>query len=496
MATCPNKTLPEWKELVASRGDDVAYFLWDLYNGEVPVKEYSSPTGANSITPKVKELIAKMGADIVQLSTYAKFNPSIDFSSANSIADVTAKIIAVSENATNEDVTEEMVHIATQIIEQTNPDLVTEMISQIGDLPIYKETFEAYKDNPVYQLPNGKPNIRKIKKEAADKLIAKIVTEQLEENGTDENIPERLVGFFRRIWNAITDWFRGKYKSSGIEIFKKVGTKIVSGEVEGDIVDTAFLESDPADIYFSISDAQKNIQSKIQNTKENVRKVVNETEPISPPLQAEEDATNYYEALINGEFKRVSKRVTDRVKAWYNNKFRGTVFSPEEQRDNEFKRELGVEFHEMFEDIHARFFNSDGTKRIIPGPAPTFTDPKRTAIYTKLENYYTELIGEFSKNGKNPLVFSEAIVYDALNDEAGTIDLLIVEEDGTTNIYDWKFMSMAPGAKDVAWYKQGAYGVQLGQYKKILQENYGVKKIGKNRAIPIALQLQRENLMV
>ena len=73
------------------------------------------------------------------------------------------------------------------------------------------------------------------------------------------------------------------------------------------------------------------------------------------------------------------------------------------------------------------------------------------------------------------------------------IDLLIVEEDGTANIYDWKFMSVAKGAEDVAWYKQGAYGIQLGTYKKILLDNYGVKQVGKNRAVPIIMDLKREN---
>ena len=91
------------------------------------------------------------------------------------------------------------------------------------------------------------------------------------------------------------------------------------------------------------------------------------------------------------------------------------------------------------------------------------------------------------------MVFSEVMVYDEQNKEAGTIDLLIVDQDGKSHIYDWKFMSVAKGAKDVAWYKQGAYGIQLGTYKQILKDNYGVKEIGKNRAIPVLLDLRREN---
>jgi len=39
MAFCPNKNLNEWKSLVASRGEDIAYYLWDKYEGEVPESE-------------------------------------------------------------------------------------------------------------------------------------------------------------------------------------------------------------------------------------------------------------------------------------------------------------------------------------------------------------------------------------------------------------------------------------------------------------------------
>ena len=35
--TCPNTNLKEWKSLVESKGEDMAYFLWDQYDGKVPL---------------------------------------------------------------------------------------------------------------------------------------------------------------------------------------------------------------------------------------------------------------------------------------------------------------------------------------------------------------------------------------------------------------------------------------------------------------------------
>ena len=381
MARCPNINLQEWKQLVAAKGEDRAYFLWDNYNGDVPAQEYTDVAGFNSITPRVKELIAKMGVNVVELQDYAKENPDIDFSSANAIADITGKIIAVSEGATDIDVTEEMVHIATAILEQQNPSLVTQMISKIDRFKVYKDTLAEYRNNPNYQLEDGRPDIRKIKKEAADKLITYIVSDSLNELSDPALLEEENIGFFRRMWNSIKDWFRGQYAQSNLDIFQQAAEQVAQG-VEGDIIDKGVKE-----IYFSLSPQQKEIQQQLMATKASMRKVESKQE-ANPLLLDDENANNYYEILVDGVYQRVQKRVTDRVKAWYASKFRGKIFTEAEKRDNELKRQLGVEFHDMFEEIHSRFFNSDGTRREVPGPAPKIEDVKKAQVYSKLEKYY------------------------------------------------------------------------------------------------------------
>ena len=230
----------------------------------------------------------------------------------------------------------------------------------------------------------------------------------------------------------------------------------------------------------------------MEDTRASLRKIET-NEKADPLLLDEEKATSYYELLVDGKYERITKRVTDRVKRWYRSRFGDKRFTAQEQKDNEVKRVLGTQYHNYFEEAHPRFFNEDGTRRETPGPRPKIEGSLNNQVYDKLETYYTDLIASFSENGKNPLVFSELQVYDPKNKEAGTIDLLIVEQDGTANIYDWKFMSVAKGAEDVAWYKQGAYGIQLGTYKKILLDNYGVKQVGKNRAVPIIMDLKRQN---
>ncbi len=445
-------------------------------------KQTEQPTtkASSEILNKVKKVIKKMGVDVQSLTDYAKQNPAVDESSVNAVADLTAGVIAIAEGKEDVALTEEMVHIATAIIEQKNPKLITEMISKIGRFKIYKDTLEAYKDIPAYQLENGKPNIRKIKKEAVDKMITSIIL-------GDTSLEEADQSIFRRMWDMITDWFRGQYKKANIDIFSTTAETVIGGEFEGSVVDL-----DSKEIYYQVTDKQKDFQRKVEETRASLRKIET-NEKADPLLLDEEKATSYYELLVSGKYERIKKRVTDRVKAWYRSRFGTAGFTAQQDRDNEVKRVLGTQYHEYFEEIHARFFNEDGTRRENPGPRPNIQGSLNNDVYNKLETYYTDLIASFSENGKNPLVFSELQVYDSKNKEAGTIDLLIVEQDGTANIYDWKFMSVAKGAEDVAWFKQGAYDIQLGTYKKILLDNYGVKKVGKNRAVPIIMDLKRDN---
>jgi KaiC/GvpD/RAD55 family RecA-like ATPase len=603
------------------------------------------------------------------------------------------------------------------------------MISKIDRFKIYNQTLEQYKNNKAYQLPNGKPDIRKIKKEAVDRLISELIINQGEDAAQfPELLQEENRSIVRRWWNAITDFFRGMYKSANISIFEETAKQIIEGSVEGQVSDivngtiyaqrrapyikpgvqelfeinpelasvgtpeqySAYLDSifpeskikdivyhgsnkkfDVVDIskskyqkgfyfaknksiaegygntlalivdskniqvkpfahfgynvdskeslieelfrinsllqkgnfknalalqfiditneieffknieekedfiklnsgwenieedflknkvnelknlienindqgefdtmlthddssqlslyavgkseqthilgnendvqgfrefvetgasgegiFFQLAEptkAQKEVQRRILETEQALRKGAIDPETDVLTL-GDSDATNFYEyKQPDGTYKRVLKRVTDRVKRYYKDRFGDTAFSKEEKAFNEFKRTLGVKYHGYFEEIHDRFFNKDGTRKANPEPRPDIRDQVDAEVYSKLEKYYTALIESRSKGGKNILVFSEVRVYDPREQEAGTIDLLIVDEDGTGNIFDWKFMSVAEGQKDVQWYKQEAYNIQLKRYRDMLLANYGVKKIGMNRAVPILFQIK------
>jgi hypothetical protein len=487
MATCPNKNLDSWKELVA-RHPRHAFFLWDKYEGNVP-EDVVTLQAPPSLIEKTKEAAKKMGVSMMEMSEYAK-ESGLDTTDVNGLADLTRGVIAIAEGKEGVALTEEMVHIATAILEQTNPQLITDMISRIGNYKIYKTTYDQYSGKKGYQLPNGKPDIRKIKKEALDKLITEVIINQ---NQNIDSFPElkndanqSLVQIF---WNAIKDFIKSLYRKSDVRIFNDVASIIIAGEVNGTVGDIV-----GEGVYYNLmTDAQKDALDKITRVQGNLNKVVSD-EPIDPALADSEEASNYYEyKQPDGTFKRVAKRVTDRVKAWYRDRFGEKKFTEYEKMFNEMKRDFGIKGHRDLELIHDRYYNKDGTKKGTPDPIPPKFGVENREMYDKLEKYYVDTIKRITKNdkpGQETLVFSEVMIYDEKEGEAGTIDFLAIEPSGKAHILDWKFMYIAEKETDVPWFKQGAYNVQLGRYKEILREQYGIKEFGNIRAVPFLMRFQ------
>ena len=491
----------DWHIAVSYKGN---LYVAGYNNAPVTDPNYYSPLAsgmfrnqddvpASTSSPELLELMKKaadkMGISIQSLADYAK-EAKLDTTGINGVADLFRGIVAVAEGKENTALSEEIVHIATAIIEQKDPRLVTEMISKIDRFKIYNQTLEAYKDLPAYQLPNGKPNIRKIKKEAVDRLIVEVI---INNNQGDTSYPELMEeinqSLIRRWWNAILDRIRGFYRKANINIFEQVGDIIVQGNTGGTVEDI------DGDVYYQITDAQKTIQENILSTRETIFKRVTK-ETVDPLLLDSEEASNFYEKESpDGTFKVITKRVTDRVKAWYERRFKNKVFSEQEKKLNNLKRNYGIQGHYDLELIHARYYNSDGTKKSTPDKRPIKFNVPSEKMYDMLETYYVDLINSFPKgeNGEETLVFSEVIVYDESNEEAGTIDFLAIEPSGKANILDWKFMNVSAEQNDIPWFKQGAFNIQLSTYGNILKNNYGVKEIGMNRAIPILMELQRKN---
>jgi hypothetical protein len=425
---------------------------------------------------RVKEAAKKMGISIQDLADYAKSNPEIDTKSVNGVADLVRGVIAVATGRENAALTEEMVHIATAILEQTNPQMVTAMISKIDRFKIYKTTFEKYKNNKAYQLANGKPNVRKIKKEAADKLIAELIV--LDSEGSTnfpELFEEQPKSMIKGWWQAILDFIRRKYSSSNIDIFREAAKVVISGEVGGTVADIK-----DAGVFYQV--VEKN---------EAVDRIYDKFIDIDKRMQLVPgvgDEKRHY--TLDG--KKIAMSVTEKVKA------ESSKNMPErtdmEKRQDEQKRDWGSEGHRFVEEyISAALIDENGYARpkALDVTLSTNINP---LVQKKLMDFAKELIASYPA-GTKFLLEKKVVNQNVKGMLASTIDFIaiqpITKEDGTkdvkVDILDWKFTNVNKERDDdVPWPKQLEWKAQMGEYSKMAYSTYGIQRnqLRKTRMIP------------
>ena len=221
------------------------------------------------------------------------------------------------------------------------------------------------------------------------------------------------------------DFFSGIYGKSNINIFEEAGAKIMLGEA-GTVDDIKSGE-----IYYQLSPEQSEFNKKREETNNLVKKVYYNEKPDAILLDSEEANNGYEIKQPDGTYAKIMNRVTDRVKAWYKKRFPGKIFSKEEEAFNNLKRDYGIAGHADLEEIHSRYYNPDGTRRENPLPRPKKFKLESQAMYDKLETYYVDLIESLKgPNGENPAIYSEVIIYDKKEKEAGTIDFLAIDHTG------------------------------------------------------------------
>ena len=444
---CINPNSPEFKAALERTGNPLL--------AEIELDE------TDQTLDKVKKVINQMGVSLMTLSDYAKVS-DIDTKGVNGLADLTKKIIAYSEGLEDTVLTEEMVHVAFAILEQTNPKLVTEMISKIDRFPMYAKVLAQYRNDPRYQTSEGKPNIRKIKVEAVGKMIAEVITNDAQnvEEYPELLIPENVT-FFRVLWNAITDFFRGMYRKSDMSLFRTVADQIMGGVGTVDLIteDGIYLQ-------------------KAEDPVENIFNTYREINKATSDPRNDENNKRYYE---NDGIRYGS--VTQKIKGDIN--LDRTDF--EKTIDNQ-KRDWGLEGHAHVEAFLGSLIDeTTGLKRLQP--LPFNPDTRLTiAVQTSIEDYIRELVNSY-KPGTRFLIESRMV--NKKDKIASTIDLTAFEPDTEVGFrqdtYDWKFTTVnkTDTSPDINFLKQEEWKKQMGYYTKMAY-SVGVKpnQIRRSRMIP------------
>ena len=415
----------------------------------------------------IKEAGKQMGINFQDLSDYAtKYD--LDIEGVNGVADLTRGIVAIALGRENTTLTEETVHIATAIIDQVNPTLMTKMISEIGRFKIYQDVLDQYSTDPRYQLSDGKPNIRMLKKEAVDKLIAEHIVNQLEGNTEFPSLQEEANrNLAQRLWDAVLDFIKGLYNSkSKTDIFADTAAKIVAGEVGGTVADIT-----EGGIY-------------LQKSSEGVNKIYDKIVDIDSRMVLNpETATDKRHYTLDG--KKIAVSVTEKIKSKNTNE--RTDF--QKSQDVQMQK-WGLSGHGFIENTFINnLIDKDGYARKDFGKVK-IDSPLNTTIEKSVRSYLEDLVRSYPE-GARFLVEKKVVNEKVKGKMASTIDLIVIFDDPITgetktDIYDWKFTNFDKSLnEDIPFYKQDEWKLQMGEYSKILY-NYGLNpnQLRRARMIP------------
>jgi len=426
--------------------------------GEFFQKEGTTVSSAAS--PKtiaiVNDFLKRIGVSVQGVKEVVVNGVKLD---ANAVANLTQKLVQVVEGKEAQSLPEEAMHFAVAIIKQTNPALYRKLLNEINSYNILKDVFAEYSQDPNYQTADGKPDVVKIKEEAIGKVLAEVITNNAE--GVTEK-PE-LLAKTESLWTQILDFLKGLFTKSG---FDQAAMDILSGKDIGTAEDIAeegvFL--------------QKEIQSKQEQVYNNIKQLSSRIE------KKDED---YY---IDG--KKIGRRVSNLVADWYERRFKNNDLTKTEYQTavDDLKAEKGTAGHADIEHAFSLFVDENGFLRETPLDDSGYVsqlDPDNRDMYELLRDNLQERLNSFPQGTK---FMSEATIYDAKRDIAGTVDFLAITPEGKVNILDWKFMDLnIDKYADVPWYKVNAWNTQMEQYKYIISRVYNVKNenFEQTRMIPI-----------
>lgn len=143
-------------------------------------------------------------------------------------------VILVRDGKLAEELPEEVAHFFVALLPEDG-EAYRALVGGIVNHPVYGETYEAYKTNPAYQK-DGKPNIEKIKKEAAGKLLSQYIRHAY--HGTADSVYKGkrpgLRELVRRVMNFLKKAFRAlssRQYSEPVDYFRKSADQILSGDL-------------------------------------------------------------------------------------------------------------------------------------------------------------------------------------------------------------------------------------------------------------------------
>jgi hypothetical protein len=437
-------------------------------------------------------------------------------------ADMLNKAVHVVEDRAGIDtLPEEAAHFFVNILEAKGDPLIASMMNNIDKYKVYDEVAQ----NSNYQ----KYSEEQLKKEAIGKAIAKHILNQDADNEFSENL-SRL----ERWWNKLLAKIKRLLGSPTSDPYAKAALSILNNEIQQNSADLITEEQvELGDFYQDTpKDKQENIIQRLDETAEDLVQADIDNKELGKMMKAVIDLP---EGKTTKRYKRRSDDtfIQGRVSDMYQQKLikkKGLEWMRDvnQRQPNELKRNQGTYHHSTmqnlidyyagnmpatknnFEDIKKQAkFSPDTGKQIMTETQWNVIHQNVKNIVKEIKKQQRDINKETGKKGK-VVIKSEAMVYAPAEDRnkyyadtAGTVDVLAIFSDGSASIYDWKFISprqvsgfgqKARIMESPFGSKEDGYNMQIGAYKSILKQFYGVEKIRRSRIIPIHVQYKWEGM--
>lgn len=445
--------------------------------GEELVSSAASP----QTVAMVKDFLNRIGVSIENVD---KIVVNGIKQNANGAALVTQQLVKIVNGKQDVALTEEAMHFAVEILQQTNAPLFKKLLNEINSYQILKDVYNTYGSNPAYQI-DGKPDIIKLKKEA----IAKVLTETVIKRNEGSTEKPELIAKAETWWQQIVNALKSIFFTSG---FDEAAMKVLSGEAIGTVEDVRAQEGET---YFQQSiNPQKRIVDELRDI---------DSKLVKKPVTIDGKQEDRY--FFDGSTEYVKYRVTDFIKDWFSQKFADKDLLKSEYQEalDDLKKETGTSFHFDQEFLvkgygdgnGGVFVDANGKLRdeadILDDSAyVSQMDPNNRGYYDLLKKNMWQRLSNKEVFPEGTIFLAEMKLFNKKN-VAGTVDFIAVTPTGKVSILDWKFIGLnTQKYDDVPWYKIDAWRQQMQQYVSILQGTYGVKpeNIQQARMIPIVVK--------
>jgi hypothetical protein len=349
---------------------------------------------------------------------------------------------------------EETMHVAIEIIQQANSELFNALIKDVNNYPQdLNEVSDLYKNNRLYQTPEGKPDPIKLKKEAAAIVLARVFSKVIDEEDIKANIAKT-----RTLWQRILDWLKKLFTKAKFNPFEEASEQVAGNkEFKGDIKDIkeeeeVFLQVDKNYTFNEVN--------KISNTiaKSGDSYTINDL-PIKNSIEKSVDK------FLEGKFSASNDYLEAR---------------------EAFRKETEGKIVQEISGIASRYIGDDGEvlENPITTPNTSVIDPYDTTFVDTLDKWFSEKINSYPEGTKfliNKLLYSSKL------DKAGRANLIAILPVGKVDINQFKLLTIGKGKSDISQNLQGAYQTEVQGLRDILKTSYAIANsdFRETRAIPI-----------